>query len=119
MLELKSAMLYFLSIFFILSGLNHFLNPAFYVKITPPYVPRPIAINYISGLAEIILGGLLLVPEMSHIAAWGLILLLLAVFPANVHMAINSHLFPEFKPIYLWIRLPIQALFIAWAYWFT
>jgi len=61
----------------------------------------------------------LLIPRFQRLAAWGLIALLLAVYPANIHMAVNHHLYPEWPMIILWIRLPLQFVLIAWAWWFT
>lgn len=110
---------YLLSVFFVLAGLNHFINPALYLKIMPPFLPLPLLLVYLSGFFEMILGGMLLVAALTHVAAVGLILLLIAVFPANIHMAINPQLFPDINPVVLWLRLPLQAVFIAWAYWFA
>lgn len=85
----------------------------------PPYLPWPLFLVYLSGILEIILGIMVIVPKLTRIAGWGLITLLIAVFPANIHMALNPDLFPSISPIALWIRLPFQAVFIAWAYWYT
>ena len=110
---------YLLSLFFIVAGLNHFISTSSYMKIMPPYLPWPLFLVYLSGVFEVALGALLLVPKFTSLAAWGLIALLIAVFPANIHMAMHPELFPKLSPIALWIRLPFQALFIAWAYRFT
>jgi len=104
---------------FILGGLNHFLNPGVYVRIMPPYLPWHRALVAASGAAEIVLGALLLVPGGSAFAAWGLIALLIAVFPANLHMALHPKLYPAIPPILLWLRLPLQGVLIAWAYGYT
>ena len=104
---------------FVVAGLNHFRNPGFYVGIMPPYLPWPLALVYLSGVAEAVLGALLLFPTCTVMAAWGLIALLIAVFPANVHMAMHPELYPSISPTALLVRLPIQALLIAWAYWYT
>ena len=112
-------MKWLLGVLFVAAGINHFADPDFYVHIMPPYLPWHFSLIIISGVAEIVLGAGLLVPRFQSIAAWGLIALLIAVFPANVHMAINSHLFPEYPPALLWARLPLQVVLIAWAYWFT
>ena len=106
-------------IVFVLAGINHFLNPDFYLKIMPPYLPWHLFLVYLSGVFEIILGALLLIPKFSRLAAWGLIALLIAVFPANIYMAMNTELFPELNPLLIWVRLPIQFLLIVWAFWFT
>jgi uncharacterized membrane protein len=108
-----------MAIFYVGAGVNHFLKPDFYLKMMPPYLPFHAALNYTSGFFEILLGILLLVPRCTRFAAWSLIALLIAVFPANIYMAMNPDLFPDLKPLALLIRLPFQALFIVWAYWYT
>lgn len=102
-----------------LAGLNHFIDHAFYLKIMPPYLPWHLLLVYLSGLLEIALGILLLIPKFTHIAAWGLIALLIAVFPANIHMAVNHELFPEYRAMTLWLRLPLQVVLMAFSYWYT
>jgi uncharacterized membrane protein len=104
---------------FILAGVNHFLNPDFYVRIMPPFLPVPLFVVYLSGIFEIALGVLLLVPKFSRLAAYGLVALLLAVFPANIYMALNPHLFTEFSPAALYLRLPLQMGLIVWAFWYS
>jgi uncharacterized membrane protein len=108
-----------LALFFVLAGINHFRQTGFYLRMMPPYVPWHPAMVQISGVAEIALGVLLLIPAASRLAAWGLIALLIAVFPANLQMALHPDTFPEFSPRALWLRLPLQAVLIAWAYWYT
>ena len=108
-----------LAVAFIAAGANHFVNPDFYLLMMPPYLPAHRELVILSGVFEI-LGGLgVLVPRLRRSAGWGLILLLLAVFPANLHMALNPEIFPELGSFALYARLPFQALFIAWAYWAT
>lgn len=119
MRKLKLILKYLLCVFFVLAGLNHFINPASYLKIMPPYLPWHLFLVYLSGFFEVALGTLLLVPAFTRIAAWGLIALLVAVFPANIHMAINPQLYPDISPLALWLRLPLQAVFITWAFWYT
>lgn len=98
-------------------GITHFTNPDFFVAIVPPYLPAPLALVYISGFFEI-LGGLgLLVPKLRRLAGWGLIALMIAVYPANIHMAMNPDQFPEMSPTMLYIRLPIQFVMIAIVWW--
>lgn len=105
--------------FFIVAGVTHFTNRDFFTSIVPPYLPWPVMLVYVSGVAEILLGGLLLVPRREQLAGWGLIALLIAVFPANIHMALNTTLYPASSPTALWIRLPLQGVLIAIAYWFA
>lgn len=103
------------------AGVLHFAVPEPFVKIVPDALPEPRAIVYISGVFEI-LGGLgLLVPPVSRRVAWGLIALFIAVFPANINMAVNNiHIdgIPD-SPWFQAVRLPFQAVLIAWAYWYT
>ena len=119
MLTLKLVLLYLLAAFFILTGLSHFINPSYFLKIMPPYLPWHLFLVYLSGYFEIVLGVMVLIPKSRRVAAWGLIALLIAVFPANIHMALNPELYPEIHPVALWIRLLLQAVLVAWAYWYT
>ena len=119
MLTLKLVMQWVFGLLFIAAGANHFRDPDLYVHIMPPYLPWPRELVYISGVCEIVLGALLLVPRCTPYAAWGLIALLIAVFPANLHMALHPEEFPKIPPLAIWIRLPLQGVLIAWAYWFT
>jgi uncharacterized membrane protein len=119
-LSIKLVLKWLLGILFIFAGLNHFrVAELLYVKIMPPYLPWHLELVYLSGVVETALGVLLLVRKFTILAAWGLIALLIAVFPANIHMALHAELFPVFDPAVLWLRLPLQGVIIAWAYWFT
>jgi len=117
--RLKAYTRYLLAFLFIAAGLNHFLHTAFYVSIMPPYLPWHLALVYISGVAEAGLGILLLFQRWRAVAAWGLIALLVAVFPANLHMATHPELYPTLSEWGLLLRLPLQAVLIAWTYWYT
>jgi len=119
MRRFKFILKWIFGLLFVLAGLNHFRVTDFYLRMMPPYLPWHLALVYVSGIAEIALGALLLVPRLQRLAAWGLIALLVAVFPANVHMAVHPELFPEFDAALLWWRLPVQALLIGWACWYT
>lgn len=110
---------FLLALFFVGAGANHFIRTGFYLRMMPSYVPFHLAMVQISGVAEIALGLLLLVPAWSAAAAWGLIALLVAVFPANLQMALHPETFPEFSSRALWLRLPLQAVLIAWAWWYA
>lgn len=107
------------ALFFIGGGVNHFINTAFYVNIMPPYLPWHTELVYISGVVEIVLGIGLLIPKFCVISAWGLVALLVAVFPANLHMYLNAELFPDASKTGLLVRLPLQLVFIFWAYRYT
>jgi uncharacterized membrane protein len=117
--QAKRSARYIFGIGFIIAGANHFVMTPFYVSIVPPYLPWPLALVVISGVAEIGLGTLLLVRRWSTLAAWGLIALLIAVFPANLHMALHPELYPWAPVAALWLRLPLQGVLIGWAYWHT
>ena len=119
MRTLKLIMKWLFGLLFMVAGAYHFVNPDFYIPMMPPYLPWHRELIYLSGVCEIVLGALLLVPRFAPYAAWGLIALLIAVFPANLHMALNPSLYPGFSPVGQWLRLPAQGLLIAWAYWFT
>ena len=118
---MKKTLWILAAVFYVGAGILHFRAPAAYLKIMPPYVPWPEAMVYVSGIAEIAGGLGLLLPATRRLAAWGLVALLIAVFPANVYMAMN--------PIYLgaspmpgwiaWARLPLQGVLIWWVLWCT
>jgi uncharacterized membrane protein len=115
----KSAMRWLLGILFVTVGVLHFVLTDFFVRIMPPYLPWHRELVLVSGVFEIALGVLLLVPRWSVVAAWALIALLIAVFPANVEMSLHPERFPLFPVWAIHARLPFQAVLIAWAYWFT
>ena len=119
MTKIKLVLKFILALFFVLAGANHFRVPDFYTKMIPPYLPFPLFLVYLSGAFEIVLGAALLIPRCRRMAAWGLIALLVAVFPANIHMALNPEGFSAYSPSTLWARLPLQAVFVIWAYWYT
>jgi uncharacterized membrane protein len=118
---IKTLLRWLLTIFMVAAGANHFIAPDAYVGMMPAELPAPLALVYISGVAEI-LGGLgLILPTTRKLAAWGLVALYIAVLPANLNMAIN-HLrlgTSEVPTWALWARLPLQGVLIAWAWWFT
>jgi uncharacterized membrane protein len=115
----KTASRYLFGVLLIAAGANHFWHPDFYINIMPPYVPWHRELVLISGAFEILLGVLLLVPRTQIVAAWGLVALLIAVFPANLHMALHPAEFSNIPEWALWLRLPLQGLLIAWAYGYT
>jgi uncharacterized membrane protein len=109
------------AVFYSVAGALHFIKPELYLRIMPPYIPWHLAMVRVSGICEI-LGGLgLLVTETRRAAAWGLVALLIAVFPANIYMA--THPIEagagSIAPVLRWGRLPLQALLIWWLLWCT
>ena len=118
MSHFKAASKYILAMFVITAGIMHFVNPAFFLKVMPPYLPLHKELVLVSGVCEILLGILLLVPKTSRLAAWGIVALLIAVFPANLYVYQHQDLLPA-PPIVHLLRLPMQGVFILWAYWHT
>lgn len=119
MWNFKLILKYLLGLLFVVAGLNHFINPDFYLKIMPPYLPWHLFLVYVSGFFEVSLGVALLIKRSTRLAAWGLIALLVAVYPVNVHMALNPDLYPQYNQALLWVRLPIQVVLMVWVYWYT
>jgi uncharacterized membrane protein len=116
---MRSVGLCLMALLYIAAGINHFLSPGFYMRIMPPWVPAHGLMVAISGVAEIGLGVLLLPTRTRNWAAWGIIALLVAVFTANVQMAIN---WQEQQHPHLWIawaRLPLQVVLVYWAWQYT
>jgi len=116
--QVKAISKYVLAIFMITAGIMHFVNPAFFLKIMPPYLPLHKELVLVSGVFEVLLGVLLLVPRTSRMAAWGIVALLIAVFPANVYLYQHQDILPA-SPVIHFLRLPLQGVFILWAYWHT
>lgn len=101
---------------FIFVGLLHFIRPSGFVAIVPPFLPAHLALVYISGVFEI-LGGLgLFLPRFRRYAVIGLIVLVIAVFPANICMLMHPEEFATgwITPLALWLRLPLQPLLVWW-----
>ncbi|MEO5915152.1 MAG: hypothetical protein ABIS50_13030 [Luteolibacter sp.] len=107
-----------LAVFFTVAGVNHFISPGTYLPMMPDYLPWHLGLIYLSGAAEVLGGIGICFPKWRKLAGWGLIALLVAVFPANVQMLthqvpLNGKIVPEWV---LWVRLPLQAVMIAWVY---
>ena len=112
----KKLVLFGLAAFFINVGIDHFINPDFYLSIMPPAFPMHLEAVYISGFFEILGGICVLIPSLRIIAGWGLVALLIAVYPANIYMALTPEEFPDIPIAILYFRLPLQFLFFYWAY---
>ena len=115
LLEIGSIII--MSIFYVGIGIKHFTSPMWFVKIVPPILPYKLSLVYISGFFEILFGIMLLFPHTRYIAAWGLIMLLIAVFPANIYLAMTNGAALNITPLIAWGRLPFQFVFIGIAYW--
>jgi uncharacterized membrane protein len=117
----RSVMRVVLALLFLTTGTLHFVRPAPFVQIVPPYLPYPLVLVYVSGACEVLGGCGVLVRRLRRAAGWGLIGLLIAVFPANLHMALGDvHIEGQDLPLLLlWLRLPLQLVLIAWVWWCT
>ena len=118
----KKVSLWMLIAGYLAAGINHFLNAASYINIIPAYIPYPVVANILSGLLEILLALLLILPKMRHYAAWGIILLLVAFLPVHIDMLINAPVqlgSITVTPLLAWLRIVIQPLLILWAWWYT
>ncbi|MBA3946237.1 MAG: hypothetical protein H0X37_16940 [Herpetosiphonaceae bacterium] len=99
-------------------GVLHLVAPEPFVTIVPHFLPEPLMLVYASGVCEIVGGIGLLLPPVRKVAGWGLIALYVAVFPANINMALNNTpIGGRHYPILLWLRLPLQGVLMAWAWW--
>jgi uncharacterized membrane protein len=112
-----------LALLFVVSSVAHFTKRDFYMRLMPPYVPMHSEVVAVSGVIEGALGLLLLIPRTQRVAAWGLVVTLIAIFPANIHGAITAGTpnpaMPGVPVEIAWLRLPIQPILVAWAYWYT
>ena len=119
------AGLWIMGILYIVAGINHFTNTRFYLAMMPPYIPWPQAMVCVSGLAEI-LGGIgvlipdgLVFPRTRAAAAWGIVALLIAVSPVHINMCLHPEQFPAIPLWIIWLRLPFQLPLIGWAWLYT
>jgi uncharacterized membrane protein len=115
----KTVFRWLLSLFVVAAGIGHFVKSEDFIRMVPAMLPAPALLVYISGVAEIAGGVGLQIARTRKWAALGLILLFIAVFPANINMAIH-HISPTATPMEpwkLWARLPLQFVLIAWAWW--
>lgn len=100
------------------AGVMHFVRADFFLKVMPPYIPLHLEIVYLSGVCEIALGTMLLIPRFSQLAGWGIVALLIAVFPANVYVYQHQEIIPA-PPLVHLLRLILQGFLIWWAYSYT
>ena len=100
--------IYIMAAVYIIAGILHLVRPRAYMQIMPPYLPAHRLLVILSGLAEVGLGIALFFPQARSWAAWGIILLLIAVFPANVYMAVSGK-FRKVPAWALWLRLPLDV----------
>jgi uncharacterized membrane protein len=118
-MTIKHISLIIMALLYLGAGINHFRVPKFYERIVPSYFKNKKFINEASGVAELILGIGLLIPATSTLAAWGVIALLVAVFPAHIYQLQQKGAGMKVPMWALWLRIPLQFVLIAWAYWYT
>jgi uncharacterized membrane protein len=116
-LDLKFISVVIMSVFYVSVGISHFTNPFLYLQIIPPVLPYKLALVYISGFFEILFGTMLIYKKTRFLAGWGLIILLVAVYPANIYLAQTNGVAMDISATIAWARLPIQFIFIGIAYW--
>lgn len=105
-----------LGVVLVLQGINHFVLDEEMARWIPSWLPSPVLLVHLSGIAEIVLGLALFVPRLRRFAGWGIVALLVAVFPANIEMARRPELLPHVPEILFWIRLPLQLAFVWWVW---
>lgn len=110
-----------MGIMFTIAGLLHFIATDRYLLMMPPFLPFHLELVYLSGVLEMLGGIGLLIPRLQRLAAYGLIALLIAVFPANIYVAMENIQLGGYMslPLYQWSRLPMQLVLIWWALWST
>ena len=115
----KVIALWFCAASYIGVGISHFTDPDTFVAIVPPALPEPLLLVHISGFFEILGGVGLLIPRTRRAAAWGILALLVAVYPANIHMLVNDVYLPDMpqERWLLWVRMPLQFVFAGWVAW--
>ena len=119
---LKTILKIVFAVFLMLTGVQHFRDADFFLKIMPDYIPASLhlAAVQVSGVAEILLGVMLLIPKTTRLAGWGIIALLIAVFPANIYAYQHSReIFPNLDPALHFWRLPLQGVAIVLVWWVT
>ena len=118
MTTIKTISRWLLAVLMVFAGVMHFIRPNFFLKIMPPYLPLHLELVYLSGVFEFGLGICLLITRFSRFAAWGIIALLIAVFPANIYLYQHQEIVPASPTVHL-LRLLFQGALIWMAFWHT
>ena len=114
----KTLFRWILAAYYIATGLNHFRVPDLYISMIPLWIPWPSTLNLVAGIWKIVGVTCILAPRLRIASGWGLIGFIVAVFPANLHVALMGHMpGSSFPPLFLWLRLPLQGILIAWIWW--
>jgi uncharacterized membrane protein len=122
--KLKKISLVVMIIFYLVAGFNHFYNPPSYLKIIPDYIPFPKIINLAAGFFELLFAIVLIFVKTRKLAAWGVILMLIAFLPVHIQMVKDAPFLLgdsiTVTPFIAWVRLVVlQPLLILWAWWYT
>ena len=116
-MDLKFITILIMSCFYMNVGVKHFIEPEWFLQIMPPNFPYHYQAVYWSGFFELLFGFLLINPKARFIAGWGIIFVMITVFPANLYLAVNDGAVMGISKELAWGRLPFQYLFIGLAYW--
>ena len=117
--DLKFITILIMSCFYMNVGVKHFVEPEWFLQIMPPNFPHHYQAVYWSGFFELLFGFLLINPKTRFIAGWGIIFVMITVFPANLYLAVNDGAVMGISKELAWGRLPFQYVFIGLAYWHT
>lgn len=101
------------------AGINHFISAEFYLNIMPEFIPAHKFMVAASGVAEILVGLGILLPQTRKLAAYGTIAMLLIFMTVHIDMVVRMAEFPDAPPAFLWARIPLQFVLIAWAWWLS
>ena len=115
--DLKFITILITSCFYMNVGVKHFVEPEWFLQIMPPNFPHHYQAVYWSGFFELLFGFLLINPKTRFIAGWGIIFVMITVFPANLYLAVNDGAVMGISKELAWGRLPFQYVFIGLAYW--
>jgi uncharacterized membrane protein len=116
---LKTGLKWLMALIYIALGINHFVNPGFYLRIMPDFIPAHEFMVAASGVAEIVLGVGLLIPATQVLSAWGIVAMLVAFFLVHGDMIARPANYPGVSATALWVRFMLQFVLIAWAWWYT
>ena len=115
--KIKLITILIMSCFYMNVGVKHFIEPEWFLQIMPPQFPSHYAAVYLSGFFELLFGFMLINPRTRFVAGWGIIFIMITVFPANLYLAVSDGIVMGISKELAWARLPFQYLFIGLAYW--
>ena len=117
MMNFKFITVLIMSCFYMNVGVKHFIEPEWFLQIMPPNFPHHIEAVYWSGFFELLFGFLLINPKTRQLAGWGIIFVMITVFPANLYLAVTDGAAMNISKELAWGRLPFQYMFIGLAFW--